>query len=232
MRSSLGGMRLLLIRHGQTPANVLGQLDTAAPGPGLTALGERQAIMIPEALRLTPVDSISASILVRTQLTAEPLALDRGIPAQVRPGIHEIAAGDLEDRTDRASVRTYLETVFAWADGDLDRRMPGALDGHEFYERFDSDIDAICAEGGESAVVFSHGAAIRVWVAGRATNVPARFAAENELNNTGVVELTGAPEDGWRLDSWAGTALGGSDLDDSVSPDPTGETLREARGDG
>ena len=29
-------MRLLLIRHGQTPANVRGELDTAAPGPGLT----------------------------------------------------------------------------------------------------------------------------------------------------------------------------------------------------
>ena len=30
-------MRLLLIRHGQTPGNVLGQLDTAHPGPGLRA---------------------------------------------------------------------------------------------------------------------------------------------------------------------------------------------------
>ncbi|HEY8752878.1 MAG TPA: histidine phosphatase family protein, partial [Arthrobacter sp.] len=27
-------MKLLLIRHGQTPGNVLGQLDTAHPGPG------------------------------------------------------------------------------------------------------------------------------------------------------------------------------------------------------
>ena len=27
-------MRLILIRHGQTPANVLGALDTAVPGPG------------------------------------------------------------------------------------------------------------------------------------------------------------------------------------------------------
>ena len=34
-------MRLLLIRHGQTPSNVLGLLDTAVPGPGLTDLGDR-----------------------------------------------------------------------------------------------------------------------------------------------------------------------------------------------
>ena len=29
-------MRILFVRHGQTPANVRGLLDTAAPGPGLT----------------------------------------------------------------------------------------------------------------------------------------------------------------------------------------------------
>jgi release factor glutamine methyltransferase len=36
-------VRLLLIRHGQTPSNVLGLLDTAPPGPGLTDLGVEQA---------------------------------------------------------------------------------------------------------------------------------------------------------------------------------------------
>src|SRR5699024_5083913 len=34
------GMRLLLIRHGQTPSNVEGILDAGYPGPGLTALGQ------------------------------------------------------------------------------------------------------------------------------------------------------------------------------------------------
>ena len=32
-------MHLLLIRHGQSAANVAGILETRAPGPGLTALG-------------------------------------------------------------------------------------------------------------------------------------------------------------------------------------------------
>ena len=43
-------MRLLLIRHGQTPSNVLGALDTLVPGPGLTPLGLEQAAAIPDAL--------------------------------------------------------------------------------------------------------------------------------------------------------------------------------------
>ena len=43
-------MRLLLIRHGQTPSNLKFLLDTAVPGAALTELGERQAAALPEAL--------------------------------------------------------------------------------------------------------------------------------------------------------------------------------------
>jgi probable phosphoglycerate mutase len=217
-------MRLLLIRHGQTPGNVLGRLDTARPGPGLTDLGLRQAAAIPDALRSDPVDAIFVSTLLRTRLTANPLAADRGLEVQVAPGLHEIDAGALEGLRDRASVRTYLEMAIAWGSGDLDKRMPGAHDGHEFFRRFDADI-AAAAERSEVAAVFSHGAAIRVWTAGRARNVPPTFAGENELDNTGVVELTGSPEEGWTLLSWAGLPMGGMALADLGAADPIGDPL-------
>jgi probable phosphoglycerate mutase len=67
-------VRLLLIRHGQTPHNVTGALDTAFPGAGLTALGEAQARALPTALSGETISAIYASPLVRTQLTATPLA--------------------------------------------------------------------------------------------------------------------------------------------------------------
>ncbi|MCU1510800.1 MAG: histidine phosphatase, partial [Arthrobacter sp.] len=54
-------MRLLLIRHGQTPGNVLGQLDTAHPGPGLTELGERQAAALARSLTNEQIDLLYAS---------------------------------------------------------------------------------------------------------------------------------------------------------------------------
>src|SRR5690554_4609225 len=107
-------MRLLLIRHGQTPANVLGSLDTAHPGPGLTRLGKRQAAKVPTALDRDPIDAIFASTLTRTQLTADPLARERDVEIVVRRGLHEIEAGELEGRTDYDSVRTYLKTVHTW----------------------------------------------------------------------------------------------------------------------
>ena len=214
-------MRLLLIRHGQTPANVLGLLDTANPGPGLTALGERQANAVAEALRGEEIDGVFATTLVRTQLTALPFAT-----ATVIDGLHEIEAGDLEGRGDRASARTYLETAFAWGSGHLDVTMPGATDGHAFFERFDRGI-SVAAEV-DTAAVFSHGAAIRVWTAARARNVPPIFAGSHELENTGVVELEGSPADGWTLISWAGAPVGGPSLVDDSAGDPTGDALDRA----
>jgi broad specificity phosphatase PhoE len=62
-------VRLLLIRHGQTPGNVLGQLDTAHPGPGLTELGEHQAEALSRALANERIHALYASTLVRTQIT-------------------------------------------------------------------------------------------------------------------------------------------------------------------
>lgn len=225
-------MRLMLIRHGQTPANVLGQLDTARPGPGLTPLGERQAAMVPPALRDTGIAAIYASTLLRTQLTAEPLATGRSLDIQVLDGLQEIEAGSLEKHSDRTSVQRYLKAAFAWGSGDLDARMPGGPDGNAFFERFDSAIAAVADEAGSgsavdlpTAAVFSHGAAIRVWTAARARNVPPAFAGIHELDNTGVVELTGSPEAGWTLVSWAGRPVGGPQLVDQQAEDPTGEPL-------
>jgi broad specificity phosphatase PhoE len=217
-------MRLLLIRHAQTPANVRGVIETAHPGPGLTELGVRQAASVPHALRSEPIDAIFASTLVRTQLTAQPLAADRDLEVRVMSGLHEIEAGSLEGHSDRASIRSYLETAFAWGLGNLDVTMPGATDGHAFFRRFDADVETIASTVG-AAVVFSHGAAIRVWTAGRAQNVPPAFAGSHELDNTGVVELTGSPEGGWTLVSWAGLPVGGAQLVDESAEDPTGESL-------
>ncbi len=67
-------MRLLLIRHGQTPANVHGILDAEVPGPGLTELGQRQAEALPTALADRGIERLFVSSMLRTQLTAAPLA--------------------------------------------------------------------------------------------------------------------------------------------------------------
>lgn len=216
-------MRLLLIRHGQTPANVNGVLDAEVPGPGLTDLGEQQAAALPTALADRGIERIFVSTMVRTQVTAAPLAAALGIDPVVLPGLREIEAGDLQGRRDQVSVQRYLAACYAWASGEREARMPGAETGEDFFDRYDDAVRRIEETGASVAAAFSHGAAIRIWAAVTAQNVPNDLGADRYLENTGVVELEGSSADGWRLVDWEGEPMGGGDLVDRTAQDPTGE---------
>jgi broad specificity phosphatase PhoE len=212
--------RLILVRHGQTPSNVRGLLDTAAPGPGLTPLGRTQADALVDVLAGEGIDRIVASPLVRTVETATPLAEHRGLPLGRDGGLREILAGDLELRADHDSHLTYLHTVFAWAGGDLGVEMPGHPEsGAAFLERYDRAVEAAMA-GAESVVCVSHGAAIRTWACSRAENVDGDFGAEHGLPNTGVVILDRVGDGPWRIDAWLGRKVAPTDSDPTGSPLP------------
>ncbi|MFG2679725.1 histidine phosphatase family protein [Streptomyces sp. NPDC048392] len=217
-------MRLLLIRHGQTPSNLKHLLDTAEPGPGLTSLGQEQAAALPDALASEEIDALYASTLVRTRLTAAPLASATGLEVRVRAGIRELAAGDLEMRGDDEAAHTYMHTAFAWSAGDVGLRMPGGENGVEALARFDAVVAEAHEGGAETAALVSHGAVIRMWVAARADNVDVVHAARHPLANTGVVILTGSPDEGWRVLLWEGESLG--PLPHTPDPDdPTGAAM-------
>lgn len=200
-------MRLLLVRHGQTTANVAGLLDTDEPGAGLTDLGLEQAGALPEVLRDESIEVLYASTLVRTQQTAAPLASFLGLEVRVREGLREVRAGTLEMRGDDASVQVYLDTTFAWSSGDVHVRMPGAESGAEVFARYDAVVDEIAGSGAGTAAIVSHGSVIRTWTAARARNITADFVARNALANTGAVLLEGSPRDGWHALTWEGRAV-------------------------
>ncbi|MFF9277271.1 histidine phosphatase family protein [Streptomyces griseosporeus] len=216
-------MRLLLVRHGETPSNVGHLLDTAVPGPGLTALGEHQAAALPDALADEDIRAVFASPLARARLTAAPLAAARGLRVLVRDGIREVSAGDLEMLPgDSEGARLYMTTVFAWAKGETGLRIPGGESGEEVLARYDAVVAEAAALGAGTVVLVSHGAAIRMWTAARARNVDVPFAAAHPLRNTGVVALEGSPAAGWTALTWAGEAV-----TPAGAPGPTGRAVTE-----
>lgn len=219
-------MRLILVRHGQTPSNVGHHLDTAEPGPGLTELGHEQARALPQSLGGQGIELVLASTLVRTQQTAAPLAGHLGVDVGIRRGLREIWAGDLEMRNDVKAIDTYLSTALGWADGALQRRMPGADEnGHDVLGRFDEVVEEVAASGAEVATLVSHGAIIRTWTAARAENITIDFAARNVVSNTGAVILTGEPGR-WQVEYWQELALGGPELEDAASDGAAAEPVR------
>lgn len=214
-------MRLTLIRHGQTPSNVAGLLDTAPPGPGLTDLGREQAAAIPAALGGAPVDAIFASNQLRAQQTATPLAEARRLDMQVLDGLREIAAGELEMAGDADSVHRYIGTLVTWLEGDLRTRIPGGPNGFEVVDRMDAAVTDIAAEVGSAgtAVAVSHGALIRVWSALRTGE--AEHGARH-LPNTGAVTLEGAPGASWRVLSWGEGPIGAVPMSGPMSQPTSG----------
>jgi len=101
--------------------------------------------------------------------------------------------------------------------------MPGAESGEEFFARYDEAVRHVVASGVGVAAAFSHGAAIRTWASAVAQNTPDEFGTQRHLENTGIVEVEGSFEDGWRLVDWEGEPVGGDELIDRTAQDPTGE---------
>ena len=218
------------MRHGQTHANVSGELDTAHPGVDLTDLGRAQAVAASKALADEHLDAIYVSSRVRTHQTAAPTAEDRALTPTELDGLEEIQAGDFEMRNDHDAVAGYIGIVATWLEGNLTHRMPGAETGEEFLARFDAAVHRIARAGHDAALVVSHGAALRTWICSRMDPHPDAPPATQPLHNTALVVLEGDLDTGWRMVSWQGHPVGGDFLEDPTAEDPTGDL--DADGDG
>jgi broad specificity phosphatase PhoE len=190
-------VRLFLVRHGQTHANVARQLDTAFPGLDLTEEGRAQAHALAQRLRGEDLGAIYTSDLVRTQQTAAPLATELGLEMVVLPGLREIQAGEYEMSTE---WRPYIDAVARWRD-DPSHTIPGGDSGTGFMARYDAAIGRIASDGHASAVAVSHGAAMRVWCS-VTLQLPEDWFDTRRLDNTHVVTMDGDPESGWHLLAW------------------------------
>lgn len=191
-------MRLLLIRHGRTASNVTRLLDTAPPGAPLDNVGLDQARALADTLADEPIEAVYASDLIRSQQTAEPLALRHGLEVIVRAGVREIQAG--EDEMSADWVR-YLTTIISWQ-SNIDTRIPGGETGREVLARFDAVLGEARAKGHRTIAVVSHGAMIRTWAATRATNLTVDFLRTTSLENTLVVDLADAADGSWQVTRW------------------------------
>lgn len=190
--------RLILARHGQTAANIGRVLDSAPPGPPLTELGRAQAVALGERLSVERVVAVHASVAIRAQETAAPVAAAHGLEVQVVEGCHEVFCGDLEGRADD-DARERFEAVYgAWLAGDLGARLPGGESAHDLRARFLPAVERVTAGAAGTVVLASHGAAIRL----AAAALLGENAETQYVPNTGLVILARTPSTGWTLEHW------------------------------
>lgn len=198
--------RLHLVRHGQTPSNVAGALDTALPGAPLTDLGRDQARLVGAELAGSGIKPsvVLSSEAARARETAGLIAGEMNLPTQAVPSVYEVQAGDYEMRTGPEALLAYNRMVRDWLeDGDLTSRLPGgesALDVQERAMPLISELRESYLDNAVDVVLVVHGSLMRM-IAVFAGAVPSQWALDNRIPNCGVIEL--APDGGgWSCERW------------------------------
>lgn len=198
--------RLILVRHGQSHANVERRLDTRPPGAELTDLGREQARTFARS-RSAPPGLLLHSVARRAAQTAAEIGAELGIAPTEVAGIHEVQAGDLEDRSDDDAISAFTAAYQRWHEGDLDETIPGGESGRDVLDRYLPVITELRRrylddpDFSHDIVVVSHGAAIRLTAAVLA-GVAGSFVLDHHLANTEAVTLAPITEDRWSCVRW------------------------------
>ncbi|OBJ72374.1 histidine phosphatase family protein [Mycobacterium sp. 1274756.6] len=198
--------RLVLVRHGQSYGNIHRRLDTRPPGTALTPLGREQARAFAGAGSLRP-GLLAHSVATRAVQTAEEIAGRIAVVPRPVEGIHEVQAGDLEDRSDRAALDEFHRIYQQWHRGDLDARVPGGESGSQVLDRYLPAVTELRLryldnhDWTADVIVVSHGAAIRL-VAAVLAGVEAEFALDNHLSNAESVVLAPITDGRWSCVQW------------------------------
>ena len=133
-------MRLWLIRHGETQANVDGLYSGHAPTP-LTARGIEQAQNLHTLLHDVSFDLVLCSELERAQHTARLDLSDRQLPVQTVPELNEMFFGDWEMRHHRDLMQEDAENYKACFN-DWQHTVPNNGEGfQEFLHRVERFIE-------------------------------------------------------------------------------------------
>ncbi|WP_210504187.1 histidine phosphatase family protein [Nocardioides xinjiangensis] len=201
--------RLVLLRHGRTAWNDAGRAQGHADVP-LDDLGEAQAKAVaPVLAALAPV-AVWSSDLSRAAQTAAQVAAQAGLEPALDPRLREFDVGPHRTGlTIEQYAAAHPEEHAALLAGDL-ASIPGRETRNDVLARFlpalTSYADAL--GDGETAVVVSHGAALRVAVPAFLGWGDGPADALGVLANCGWVELehaastwTGGAER-WRLMAW------------------------------
>lgn len=158
---------LVVLRHGRTAWNDAGRAQGHADIE-LDELGHAQAKAAATELAALAPTRIWCSDLSRARQTAAPLAGATGLTPEVVPALREYDVGKRTGLTFDEFEAAFPDEYAAWLAGDESLTVPGAETTSDVRARIvpamRTCLDALGA--GETGIVVTHGAALRVGVAG------------------------------------------------------------------
>jgi len=155
------GIKLFLIRHGQTSWNVEGRYQ-GDQDIELNSTGIMQAGLAAKYLSRVGFSNIYSSPLSRTMETARIINRRRGLEIKVMQDLKEMDFGKWEGMKFEEINSTYNIDYQKWLDDPYHNRPTGGEDFQELTDRTTAAIDRIVAENsdGSSVAVSTHGGVI------------------------------------------------------------------------
>jgi broad specificity phosphatase PhoE len=197
------------VRHAESELNV-DTLLHPVPDEGvtypLTRNGVHQANALADALASTPLTTIYSSTRVRAIQTADALAFRHGLSITLAPEAAEIDLGIALDAPDGSQL--YRELVDKWlVDKDLTARLGSGESFADAQRRFLPFVRELMnrhADDTGIVVVISHSAMLGLLLPVLTTNVPADYALQHPIPNTGIIK-TRLHDGKLFCTEWAGT---------------------------
>ena len=158
--------RLILVRHGQSEANLqnfsAGQTDSP-----LTELGRKQAWRAADYLLANyPIDCVWASDLSRAIDTAKPTAERLGLPIQTDRRLREIDTGEWAGLPFTVRAERYPEEVRRMREDYSQMRFPGGESIPEVYRRVVCcALEILEHNDGKCVLITAHAGALRTFAA-------------------------------------------------------------------
>ncbi len=154
------GIRLLLVRHGETQWNRDKRFQGVKDVP-LNEMGREQARKVAELLREVPLDFAVSSSLLRPKETAE-LILERhpGVQLQLEPELREISHGLWEGMLEEEIEQAYPGMLRQWQSAPERVQMPEGENLQQVWERAIAAWRGIVesATPGSTGIVVAHDA--------------------------------------------------------------------------
>jgi len=192
---------VILVRHGETAWNLEQRYQGQEDSP-LSDLGLFQARRVGQFLSKRPIAAVYTSDLGRAVQTAQLIAEHHQLTPTLDQRLREMSFGVWEGLTRKEVAERYPELYYGRLQDRSSHPIPGGEDPADVVRRFRGCLEELVdRHAGETIVVVSHGAALRLTLAAL-LEIPLSRSQCLSQSNGGISELAHSPKGSpcpWRV---------------------------------
>ncbi|HEY3313487.1 MAG TPA: histidine phosphatase family protein [Anaerolineales bacterium] len=202
-------LRIHFARHGESHANLLGEISNRGLKHGLTRLGRQQAKAIANRFQGHAITRIYSSPLLRAIETSVILAAELEVEYEISEALREFDCGIMEGRSDSIAWGAWQGLFDAWKEPS--RRGERIENGESFYDvqaRFEPFITELMRrhDNDDEVICISHGGLYMQMLPVVLKNIDMVFLSHTGFGNTDHLTAELRPE-GLIAVEWNGQSL-------------------------